>query len=118
MRRGDQVLFYHSNADPPAVVGLAEVVSEAYPDHTAWDPNDHHFDPKSSPANPVWQMVDLRLVVAFPRPLSLEELRGVPALEHMELLRRGSRLSVQPVLKPEFDAVLRLARQTPGKHQG
>jgi predicted RNA-binding protein with PUA-like domain len=111
MRLGEQVLFYHSNADPPAVVGVAEVVREGYPDHTAWDEADDHFDPKSTPEKPVWFMVDLKFVQKFPRPLSLAELREVPALANMELLRTGSRLSVQPVTKSEFEAVLKLARK-------
>jgi len=110
MRVGDRVLFYHSNADPPAIVGTATVVREAYPDATAWKRGDHHFDPKASPENPIWQMVDIRLEEIFEAPLSLDELRKVSALKKMELLRRGSRLSVQPVNKSEFDAVLKLAR--------
>lgn len=110
MKLGDQVLFYHSSADPPAIVGLAVVAREAYPDFTAWDPADHHYDPKASAENPVWQMVDLRLAEIFPRPLGLTELREVPALKDMELLRKGSRLSVQPVRPAEFAAVLRLAQ--------
>ncbi|MER3424140.1 MAG: EVE domain-containing protein, partial [Nitrospiraceae bacterium] len=67
MKAGDQVLFYHSNADPPAVVGVAEVVREAYPDHTAFDSKDKHYDPKSTPAKPIWDMVDVRLVRIFPK---------------------------------------------------
>lgn len=109
MRIGDRVLFYHSNADPPAIVGTARVVREAYPDHTAWRRGDHHFDPKASPENPIWQMVDIKLEKVFAVPLGLDQLRDVPALKDMELLRRGSRLSVQPVKKSEFDAVLKLA---------
>lgn len=109
MRIGDRVLFYHSNADPPAIVGTARVVREAYPDHTAWKRGDHHFDPKASPENPIWQMVDIKLEKVFAVPLGLDQLRDVPALKDMELLRRGSRLSVQPVKKSEFDAVLKLA---------
>ncbi len=76
MTVGDEVLFYHSNADPPAVVGTASVVGEAYPDRTAWDPGNHHFDPKASPTNPIWDMVDIRLGEIFPRPLALDELRA------------------------------------------
>ncbi|HQU43872.1 MAG TPA: EVE domain-containing protein [Pirellulales bacterium] len=110
MRVGDRVLFYHSNADPPAIVGTAIVVREAYPDPTAWKRGDAHFDPKASPDNPIWQMVDIQLDEVFPAPLALEDLRMVPALKRMELLRRGSRLSVQPVKKSEFDAVLKLAK--------
>ena len=109
MQLRDGVLLYHSNANPPAVVGTASVVREAYPDHTAWDPQDKHFDPKSSPDNPRWSMVDIQLDAIFDRPLPLDELRGVRALRVMELLRKGSRLSVQPVRKSEFDAILKLA---------
>jgi predicted RNA-binding protein with PUA-like domain len=111
MKLGDQVLFYHSNADPPCVVGVCQVVREAYADPAAWDEQSQYFDPKASPDNPIWQMVDLKLEEILPRPLSLDELRGVPALAKMELLRRGSRLSVQPVTKAEFDAILKLAKK-------
>jgi predicted RNA-binding protein with PUA-like domain len=114
MKVGDEVLFYHSNADPPAIVGVAVVVREAYPDHTAWDPKDHHYDPKASPENPIWEMVDLQFKQAFAAPLGLDELRDVAALEGMELLRRGSRLSVQPVTKGQFDTVLKLAAKKKG----
>lgn len=109
MKVGDRVLFYHSSADPPAVVGTARVVREAYPDPTAWNPKDHHYDPKASPANPIWQMVDVQLDEIFPRALPLDELRKVKTLARMELLRKGSRLSVQPVSAAEFAAVLKLA---------
>lgn len=109
MQRGDLVLFHHSNAEPPAVVGTAEVVREAYPDPTALDPHDDHFDPKATIENPIWQMVDIRLQEIFPRPLAIEDLRALPALKNMELLRKGSRLSVQAVTKAEFELVLALA---------
>ena len=110
MKLGDRVLVYHSSADPTAIVGVATVVREAYPDSTAWDKNDDHFDPASTPDNPRWVMVDLRLEQIFKAPLSLESLRKVPALKDMELLRRGSRLSVQPVRTKEFEAILKLAK--------
>ncbi len=110
MRVGDGVLFYHSNADPPVVAGTAKVVREAYPDHSAWLPLDKHFDPKASPDNPIWQMVDIRLVEIFAEPLSLDTLRTVSELKNMELLRRGSRLSVQPVTRAEFACLLKLAK--------
>jgi predicted RNA-binding protein with PUA-like domain len=109
MKLGDKVLFYHSNADPPAIVGIATVVRESYPDHTSWDKHDHHYDEKSTPQNPRWFMVDIKLEQIFDKPLALETLRGVAALKEMELLRKGSRLSVQPVRKKEFDAVCKLA---------
>jgi predicted RNA-binding protein with PUA-like domain len=109
MKLGDRVLVYHSGADEPAVVGTASVVRESYPDHTAWDKKDHHYDPASTPENPRWFMVDIRLERIFEQPLTLTRLRTVPALKNMELLRKGSRLSVQPVQKAEFDTVLKLA---------
>ena len=109
MKIGDRVLFYHSSTEVPAVVGTAKVVKEGYPDPTAWDKNDHHFDPVASVENPRWSMVDIQLDDIFKQPLSLEQLRKVAALKKMELLRKGSRLSVQPVTKEEFEAVLKLA---------
>lgn len=112
-RLGDRVMFYHSNAAPPAVVGVARVVREAYPDHTSWDPADDHYDPSASPENPIWQMVDLQLEAIFPRPLTLDALRTEPGLAGLELLRKGSRLSVQPVSPAHFALVLKLAERTP-----
>jgi len=109
MKLGDQVLFYHSNAEPPCVVGIAEVVREGYGDFTAWDQNSDYYDPKSTAENPRWFMVDLKLVRIFAQPLALETLRPIAALQEMELLRKGSRLSVQPVRKKEFDAIVKLA---------
>jgi predicted RNA-binding protein with PUA-like domain len=112
MALGDRVLFYHSNAEPAAIAGTAIVVREGYPDHTAWDPKDvDHFDPKASPENPIWQMVDIRLEAVFDEPLALPLLRQVPGLKQMELLRKGSRLSVQPVTAAEFETVLGLAAE-------
>lgn len=109
MQVGDRVLFYHSNCDAPAIAGTAKIVKQGYPDHTAWDPQDPHFDPKSSSSAPTWFMVDIKLDRIFKRPLTLDELRLVPELKDMELLRRGSRLSVQPVRDRELRAILRLA---------
>ncbi|MBM4011632.1 MAG: EVE domain-containing protein [Planctomycetota bacterium] len=115
MTRGDLALFYHSNATPSAVAGIVEVVRPAYPDPTAWDPGSEYHDPKASPANPLWSMVDVKLVEAFPREIPLEELRGIPALKTMELLRRGSRLSVQPVTAAQFRLIRTLASGRPAK---
>jgi len=109
MRVGDRVLFYHSNAKPPGVAGTAEVVRDGYPDFTAWDPESGHYDPKSTPENPIWYMVDIQLESVFDELIPLAKLREVAALKAMELLRKGSRLSVQPVRKKEFDAILKLA---------
>jgi len=113
MNKGDLAIFYHSNAEPPAAVGIAKVVREAYPDDTAWNPESKYHDPKASPANPIWSMVDVQLVSIFPRAIPLEELRGVKALAGMELLRRGSRLSVTPVTPAEFRTLEQLAHATP-----
>ena len=111
MKIGDKALFYHSLAEPSAITGVATIVRESYPDHTSWDPDDKHYDEKSTAQNPRWFMVDIKLEQIFDKPLSLDDLRGVAALKEMEVLRKGSRLSVQPVRKAEFDAVHKLARK-------
>lgn len=108
MRIGDRVLFYHSNINP-SIVGTARIASEPYPDPTAWDPDSKYFDPKSSPENPRWILVDVAFESEFPRPLPLAELRETPGLEDMLLLRKGQRLSIQPVTEAEFEVVLKLA---------
>ena len=107
MRVGDKVLFYHSNCDPPAVVGLAEVVREAYPDHTQFDPKNIHYDPKATRDKPIWDMVDLRALKPLRSPVTLDVLRKTKGLEQMVLLRRGSRLSVQPVGPKEWDIIVK-----------
>jgi predicted RNA-binding protein with PUA-like domain len=111
MKLGDLVLFYHSNAKPPGIAGIAKVVREGYPDHTAWDLNDDHFDPKSDPNHPTWMMVDIQLVEKFPREITLPELRDLPALANMVLLRKGSRLSVQPVTSNEYNTIVAAAHR-------
>jgi predicted RNA-binding protein with PUA-like domain len=107
---GDGVLFYHSSADPPAIVGIAEVVRAGHPDPTAFDPKAEHYDPKSDRANPTWYQVAIRAVRAIDPPLDLPSLSRVPALTGMELLRKGSRLSVQPVTQDQWRTILSLAR--------
>lgn len=107
MRKGDGVLFYHSNADPPAVVGLARIVREAYPDPDQFDRRSRYHDPRSRPEDPRWVAVDVRYERALPRPVALAELRSEKALADMVLLRRG-RLSVQPVAEREWRAILAL----------
>src|SRR5205085_1384153 len=92
----------------PAIVGIAEVVREAYPDHTAFDPRDIHFDSKSTPEKPLWDMVDIRLVQIFHTPISLHQLRQDAHVKRMELLRKGLRLSVQPVRPEEWRRILTL----------
>lgn len=114
MKVGDRVLFYHSNARPPAVVGIAEVAREAYPDPTQFDPAGPHFDPKSDPEAPSWVMVDVRYVATLPRPVGLPELKGYPQLAGMVLIHRP-RLSVQPVTAEEFAFVVaRAGEPAPG----
>ncbi|MDY0080534.1 MAG: EVE domain-containing protein [Ignavibacteriaceae bacterium] len=108
IKMGDKVLFYHSNAEPTAVVGICKVVREGYPDFTALDPDDDHYDPKDSPEKPVWYMVDIKLEKKFRRPVTLEELKQIPALKDFLLLKRGNRLSVFPVKKSEFDTLVKL----------
>ena len=110
---GDRVLFYHSNAQPPGVAGTAVVVRAGYPDFTAFDPRSDHYDPKSRADEPTWYMVDIKFESRFDELVSLDDMKGVKSLAEMEVLRRGSRLSVQPVRKSEFDAVLKLARRKP-----
>ncbi len=107
VKPGDSVLFYHSNIARPAIVGTAEVVRGGYPDWTALDPENEHFDPRSTRDAPIWFMVDVRFGRRFRREVSLEEIKGHPALSGMELVRR-SRLSIQPVSENEWDAILRL----------
>ena len=109
MAIGDQVLFYHSNAEPPAVVGIAEIVRIAYQDETQFHKNSHHYDPASTPSAPRWDMVDIRYRQTFKTSLSLDRLRQEPKSKNMVLLRKGSRLSVQPVTKAEWILVLKLA---------
>ena len=103
---GDGVLFYHSNCPEPAIVGLAKVVRNGYPDHTALDPREKHFDPKSTDEKPLWFMVDVQYLCPLPKPLTRDGLRQHPLLSGMGVLRKGNRLSVQPVLAEEWQAVL------------
>ena len=110
MAIGDRVLFYHSAAKPPAVVGLAEVVRECYPDFTAWDPTSHYHDPASTPDNPRWFMVDIAFLARLPRIVGLDEIKQDPELAGMPLVTR-SRLSVQPVSEAEFERIVDLAHQ-------
>jgi len=109
MRLGDRAFFYHSSTEPPGVVGVCEVAREAYPDHTAFDPQSKYFDPKSNPEAPRWFMPDVRFVERFPRMVTLSEIRATPGLEQMALVQRGQRLSVQPVADAEWEIVTALA---------
>jgi predicted RNA-binding protein with PUA-like domain len=114
MAVGDQVLFYHSNADPPSVVGIAEVVRAAYPDDTQFDKRSHHYDATSMVEQPRWDMVDLKYRKKFPSSVPLDRLRQEPKLKGMMLLRKGSRLSVQPVSPAEWTVIVKLAGSQKG----
>jgi len=108
MAVGDGVLFYHSNAKPPGVAGVAEVASGPMPDPTQFDPADGHFDPKADPEAPRWILVRIRAVDSLPRFVSLTDLKAEPRLEGMGVLQRGSRLSVQSVAPDEWRQVLKM----------
>ncbi len=101
MKSGDFVLFYHSNCKPPHVAGIARVCREGYPDFTAFDPNSHYFDPKSTVDNPRWIMVDIEPVISL-EPVHLADIRSNLEFEGMPLIRKGQRLSVQPVSAEHF----------------
>ena len=105
MKAGDGVLFYHSSAKPMVVMGTAHIVREAYPDPTAWDPKAKYYDPKSDPANPSWLMVDIKSDQEFAHPVTLPEVKENPRLQGMMLVRKGMRLSIQPVTKEEWEEV-------------
>lgn len=108
IKTGDKVLFYHSVVKPMAIMGIAKVTSNAYPDHFSWDEGSNYYDPKSSPENPRWVMVDVTYQSDFTPPITLEELKEIEGLENMVLLQKGSRLSIQPVTKEEFELICKL----------
>lgn len=109
IKKGDLVFFYHSNAEPPGIAGIAEVVKEGYPDSTAFDPKNIHYDPKSKTKDPTWYMVDIKHVKTFKQVLGLDRLRLLPELKNMVLLQKGSRLSVQPVSAKEWETILKIS---------
>jgi predicted RNA-binding protein with PUA-like domain len=111
MKKGDGVLFYASNAEPSGVSGIAEVSKPGYPDTYAFVKGHKYYDPKSDPDNPTWYMVDIRFVERFPEVIPLATLKETPGLEKMVVNQKGSRLSVQPVTKEEFEIVKRLGRK-------
>ena len=113
MKKGDLAFFYHSGEEP-GIVGIVEIVREAYPDHTASDPKDPHSDPKSKGAESPWVMVDIHGVERLQRPVTLAEMRNRPELAGLPLLRKGNRLSVQKVGAAEWNAVAALSKQTQG----
>jgi predicted RNA-binding protein with PUA-like domain len=111
-RVGDKVLFYQSNDTPQAVHGVCKVVKTAYPDPTAFDESHKHFDPKSRVEEPTWFMVDIQLVTRFDPPVSRDALKAEPKLADLETLKRGTRLSVHPVTKEQFETIVRLAKKS------
>ena len=106
IKPGDGVLFYHSNCKEPAIVGVAEVVREGYLDHTAFDPREKHFDPKSDPDKPIWFMVDVKYIRHLEHPLTRDDLRQHPVLSGMGVLKKGNRLSVMPVTEEQWQAIV------------
>ncbi len=105
IKKGDLVFFYHSNAEPSGIAGIAEVVKEAYPDPSAFDKKDIHYDEASDPRDPSWYVVEIKFVKKFKSLIPLEELKKIPALAKMPLLQRGQRLSVQPVSEKEWTII-------------
>ncbi|MBV9575084.1 MAG: EVE domain-containing protein [Gammaproteobacteria bacterium] len=111
MKKGDKAFFYHSSCAEPGVVGVIEIVKEAYPDFTAWDISSDHYDVKSPAETPRWLMVDVKLIKKFTRFISLTEMRKIPKLKQMQILRRGNRLSITPVTIEEWNTILQLAEK-------
>ena len=109
MKKGDLVLFYHSNCKPPGVAGIMEISKESHPDHTSWDKKGKYYDPKSTKENPRWFMVEVKYKKKFKEVVSLETLKNTKSVGSMKILQKGNRLSITPVTKKEYDAVLRLA---------
>ena len=110
-KKGDLVIFYHSSCDVPAAVGVATVTKPGYPDHTAFDPKSEHPDLKSDPDNPRWFMVDVTFKEKFNRVVSLAEMKTVPELADMPLLRKGNRLSLFPISADEFSLICRIGAE-------
>lgn len=108
MRKGDLVFFYHSNCETPGIAGIAKIVGEGYPDPTAFDPEDTHYDPKSDPQSPRWFLVDVKFVRKLKRLIPLSALKSKRALESLALVRRGNRLSIMPVTKKQWEFILGL----------
>ncbi len=110
MSKKDKVLFYHSNSDPNAVVGYCEIIKEAYPDFTAFDPEEKHYDPKSNKDNPTWMMIDVSFKKKFKNAVTLHAIKENEVLQDMRLVQRGNRLSVMPVTKEEFNEIVRMSK--------
>lgn len=111
MKKGDMCLFYHSNAKMIGVVGTMEIVKEAYPDPTQFDPKSEHPDPKSDPENPRWLCVDVKYKTTFPRTVTLAEIKIDPDFVNMPLVMKGNRLSVMPVKKQHFEKIIKMSQE-------
>lgn len=108
MQKGDLAFFYHSNCAQPGIVGIVKIVRAGYPDHTAQDPESKYYDPKATPDNPRWYMVDVKYVRTLRRTITLDELKQAPELAEMPLVRRGNRLSIMPVTTQQWEFILTL----------
>ena len=111
MSIGDQAIFYHSSCKVPGIVGMMEIVKEAYPDHTAFDPDEHYFDAKSKADNPTWLMVDVKFISKLSEPITLQELRTYPELSDMRILQKGNRLSITPLDKKHWNFISKLMKK-------
>jgi len=112
MQPGDQAFFYHSSCAEPGIAGIVEIVCAAYPDFTAFDPKNPHYDPRSMAAKPVWYMVDVKLAREFEQPVTLARIKATPALKNMRLVQRGNRLSIMPVTAKEWQTILQLEKKS------
>lgn len=110
IKKGDQAFFYHSSCKIPGIVGIMEIVKAGYPDDSAFDPESPYYDPKSSPDRPLWYQVDVKLVKKFKHIVTLEQLRRIPELKTLIILKKGNRLSITPVTNQEWQAVLKLTK--------
>lgn len=110
MKAGDKALFYHSNSEPNLIAGICKIVKEAYPDYTAFDPDNEHYDPKSKKENPAWFMVDVKWEEEFKNPVTLQSIKANPKLKNMRLVQPGNRLSVMPITKDEFEEILKMSK--------
>ncbi|RZA06813.1 MAG: EVE domain-containing protein [Proteobacteria bacterium] len=111
MKLGDLAFFYHSNAEPSGIAGVAKVCREAHPDPTQFEKDSDYFDPKATPQKPIWEMVEVEFVEAFPRVISLAELKADKTLAALPLVQKGTRLSVMPVGEKEWNAILKISKR-------
>lgn len=111
MKKNDLAFFYHSSCEIPGVYGIIEIARTAYPDPTAWDPENHHYDPRSTPERPLWDMVDVRFKREFKQPVTLTAIKMQATLKTMHLVQRWSRLSVMPVTTQEWNTIMKLAEE-------